>query len=56
MAIMKESENTYTTLAELRKNYTEQLDKYYQLVQKHEKLQEEFDQLKERYMNLIDNK
>ena len=39
---MKESENTYTTLAELRKNYTEQLDKYYALLQKYEKLQEEF--------------
>ncbi len=53
---MKESENTYTTLGELRRNYTEQLDKFYKLLQKYEKLQKEFDQLKERYMNLIDNK
>ena len=50
---MSELENTYTTLAELRENYTEQLDKYYILLQKHEKLQKEFDQLKERYMNIV---
>jgi hypothetical protein len=53
---MKESENIYTTLAELRENYIKKLNDYYILLQKHEKLQEEFDQLKERYMNLIDNK
>lgn len=53
---MSESENNYVTLAELREHYTEQLDKYYILLQKHEKLQEEFEQMKERYMNLIDNK
>ncbi len=53
---MSESENKYLTLDELRKNYTEQLDKYYALLQKHEKLQEEFEQMKERYINLINNK